>query len=189
MRLRLEKLADFRASSLERPELRPTAVLVPIQRGEYEDAIVFIRRAGHLRAHAGEVSFPGGKIQDDDSDLCYTALRELQEEIGIEPCEVSIVGRLDQIEVSGQYAVTPFVGMIPVGAVFKIGTNEVEEALTFSADQFLRPACFSVRPYVQHGRSRPTFYFECDETTIWGATARILVQLLELTGEIKFPRL
>jgi 8-oxo-dGTP pyrophosphatase MutT (NUDIX family) len=188
VRLRLEKLAAYRANSLDRPELRPAAALVPIQRWNHEDAIIFIRRVDHLRAHPGEIGFPGGKRDDGDSELSYTALRELEEEIGVQPADVSIVGRLDQVEVGGRYSLAPFVGVIPTGAAFKPDTNEVQEVLTFSVDEFLRPACFSVGPYAQDGQTRSTFYFECDKATIWGATARILLQLLELTSETNFPR-
>lgn len=187
LRLNLPQIEAYPATSLERSELRPTAAVVPIQRRAPEDQIVFIRRVTHLRSHPGEISFPGGSTEPGDSDLRSTALRELTEEIGIAPHKVSIVGRLDQIEVGNRYVLTPFVATISPRGAFKYNPDEVQEVLTFPIENFLRPGSFSIRPYLRDGHLKSTFYFKCGNTTIWGATARILKLLLEIACGAKFP--
>lgn len=136
LRLNLSQIEAYRATSLERSELRPAAAVVPIQRRAPEDQIVFIRRVTHLRSHPGEISFPGGSTELGDSDLRSTALRELTEEIGIAPHNVSIVGRLDQIEVGNRYVLTPFVATISPRGAFKYNPDEVQEVLRFPSRIF-----------------------------------------------------
>jgi hypothetical protein len=106
--------------------------------------------------------------------------------MGIESRDVSVIGRLDQIEIANRHLVTPFVGVISPLAAFQCNPEEVQEAVTLPVEGFFRAGCFSVRPYVRDGRPGSTFYFVCGETTIWGATARVLKLLLEIGCAAKF---
>jgi 8-oxo-dGTP pyrophosphatase MutT (NUDIX family) len=92
--------------------LKPAAVLVPIDERAGEHYLTLIERAATLRSHSGEIAFPGGNVTAEDKDTLATALREFQEEIGIDPENVQIIGQLDQVTVGSRYLVTPFVGIV-----------------------------------------------------------------------------
>ncbi|MDQ2049322.1 CoA pyrophosphatase [Natronolimnohabitans sp. A-GB9] len=163
------------------------AVLAPIIERDGEDHLLFTRRADHLGEHPGQMSFPGGGAEPVDDDILETALREANEEIGLEPHEVEVVGQLDDIRTITEYAVTPFVGRAPDREYIGDG-SEVAEIVVLPLSGLLDPA-----NYEYERRDHPYYgdivihYFHVDGYTVWGATGRILVQLLELTTEFEAP--
>jgi 8-oxo-dGTP pyrophosphatase MutT (NUDIX family) len=156
------------------------AVLVPLYGWPEEPGVVFTERRADMRRHAGEISFPGGRPDEADRDLTATALREAEEEIGLEPAAVVIGGALPPTStfVTG-YRIHPFVGQIPDPAELDLIPNptEVETVLTFSLE-VLR-AGYEMRRLVRRGVPIHTPTYEVEGHLIWGATARILGDLLD----------
>jgi 8-oxo-dGTP pyrophosphatase MutT (NUDIX family) len=159
--------------------LRPAAVIAPIQDIAGEHYLTLIERAARLSSHAGEIAFPGGNITDEDQDALDAALRELEEEIGISRERVQIIGQLDQVVVTSRYLVTPFVGMMVPPLNFRPNVEEVSAVLSVPVSALLEPDCFSAVPRTD-GKPGFIYHFRYGTVDIWGATARILKQLLEI---------
>jgi 8-oxo-dGTP pyrophosphatase MutT (NUDIX family) len=159
------------------------AVLLPLYGWPDEPGLVFTERRADLRRHAGEISFPGGRRDDGDADLAATALREAHEEIGLDPATVEIGEELPATAtfVTG-YRIHPFVGRIPHPGEFDLRPNraEVETVLAFSLER-LRES-YGMRRLVRRGIPLHTPTYEVEGHLIWGATARILGDLLERLG-------
>jgi 8-oxo-dGTP pyrophosphatase MutT (NUDIX family) len=154
------------------------AVLVPMYGWPDRPGLVFTERRSDLRRHAGEISFPGGRQDEPDEDLRSTALREAQEEIGLDPAKVELAGALPPIGTYvTSYKVHPFVGLIPEGLPLEPNPAEVARVLTFELEK-LRSA-YAMRRLVRRGVPVRTPTFEVDGHMIWGATSRILRDLLE----------
>ncbi|WP_459810223.1 NUDIX hydrolase [Halopiger thermotolerans] len=185
-RLDLEPVAAHEPHEID-DQPYDAAVLAPIvDRGE-EDYLLFTRRADDLGEHPGQMSFPGGGAEPIDDSILETALREADEEIGLEPAEADVVGQLDDIRTVTEYAVTPFVARVPDREYERDG-REVAEIVLLPLSGLLDPA-----NYEYERREHPYYgdivihYFHVDGYTVWGATGRILVQLLELATEFEAP--
>jgi 8-oxo-dGTP pyrophosphatase MutT (NUDIX family) len=140
--------------------------------------VVLTKRREDMRRHAGEISFPGGRQDDDETDLRLTALREAQEEIGLDPGGVELVGALQPTPtIATGYAVYPFVGLIEDGQTWVPSAREVAEVLEFSLEE-LR-AGYGRRSLMRRGVPFRTDVYIVGDELIWGATARILSDLLE----------
>jgi 8-oxo-dGTP pyrophosphatase MutT (NUDIX family) len=156
------------------------AVLLPLYGWPDEPGLVFTERRADLRRHAGEISFPGGRRDEGDADLAATALREAQEEIGLDPARVELG---DELPTTGTfvtgYSIHPFVGRIPHPGELGLKPNpaEVETVLTFSLD-VLREG-YGMRRLIRRGVPIHTPTYEVEGQMIWGATARILGDLLD----------
>ena len=159
---------------------KPAAVLVPIQERAGEHYLTLIERAATLRSHGGEIAFPGGAVTAEDRDTLAAALRECQEEIGIDPENAQIIGQLDQVTVVGsRYLVTPFVGILRPPFMVSPNKQEVNSVIPIPVSSLLEPDCFAAELKAD-GRARIIYHFRYEALDIWGATARILKQLLEL---------
>ncbi|APX95590.1 NUDIX hydrolase [Natronorubrum daqingense] len=180
--LTLEPVASHEPLEIDDQEY-DAAVLAPIVERDGEDHLLFTRRSDDLGEHPGQMSFPGGGAEPIDETILETALRESHEEIGLEPHEVEIVGRLDDIRTVSEYAVTPFVGHVPDREYERDG-YEVAEIVVLPLTELLDPA-----NYEYEHRDHPYYgdmvihYFHVDGYTVWGATGRMLVQLLELATD------
>jgi len=164
------------------------AVLVPLYVQDGALHAVFTRRRDDLRRHPGEVSFPGGREDDVDDDLRVTALREAEEEIGLPRDAVQIVGALQPTPtIATNYAVYPFVGLIEPGHVWVPSDGEVAEVLELSLAD-LRDG-HGRRRLIRRGVPFRTDVFVVDDHLIWGATARMLHDLLERLPEDLLARL
>ena len=163
---------------MDAPGGTDAAVLLAMFGHPEQPGLVFTERRLDLRRHAGEISFPGGRQDTPDEDLLKTALRETEEEIGLSPSDVEVVGALPPVGtfVTG-YKVHPFVGTIPEGLRLRPNPSEVAAVLLFSLDQ-LREG-FAMRRLIRRGLPIRTPTYEVGEHMIWGATARILGNLLE----------
>jgi 8-oxo-dGTP pyrophosphatase MutT (NUDIX family) len=155
------------------------AVLLPLYGWPDDPGLVFTERRADLRRHAGEISFPGGRRDEGDADFAATALREAEEEIGLDPARVEIGEALPPTRTFATgYLIHPFVGRIPHPGELDLEPNptEVETVLTFSLD-VLRDG-YAMRRLVRRGVPIHTPTYEVEGHQIWGATARILGDLL-----------
>ena len=166
------------AQAMKAPGGTDAAVLLPMFAHPHAPGLVFTERRGDLRRHAGEISFPGGRQDTPDENLMTTALREAEEEIGLDPADVEVLGALPPVGtfVTG-YKVHPFVGLIPDGLRFRPNPDEVAAVLLFGLDE-LRDG-FAMRRLVRRGVPIRTPTYVVREHLVWGATARILAELLE----------
>jgi 8-oxo-dGTP pyrophosphatase MutT (NUDIX family) len=177
-RLRAVLLDPEEAAALDVHGRIDAAVLVPLYLRDGDLHAVFTRRRDDLRRHAGEISFPGGRQDEDESDLRDTALRESQEEIGLAPDEVELIGALQPTPtIATDYAVYPFVGLIEPGREWRLSAAEVAEVLEFPLRR-LREG-YARRRLLRRGVPFRTDVYCVDDNLIWGATARIVGDLLE----------
>lgn len=155
--------------------------MVPLYDHEGEAWVVLTRRAGHLRAHSGEVSFPGGGEDPADADLAATALREASEEIGLEPTSVEIIGELDHLStVTSRSFIVPYVGVLPDRPHLVPNPDEVDAILHVPLSELLLADVFREERWGEGPAARPIVFFELVGDTVWGATAALLRQLLGL---------
>lgn len=162
---------------------RQSAVLAPLYEGPDGPTVVLTRRSAHLRNHRGEVSFPGGRQDDGDADLVATALREAQEEIALDPTSVEVVGRLDRLSTfTSRAEIHPYVGLLPGRPEHLVAQpSEVERILHVPLAELLHPDAFREERWTfPSGVDRPLFFYELEGDTIWGATGRMLTQLLAI---------
>jgi len=166
---------------------RRAAVIAPVLFRDERPHILFTKRADHLGEHPGQMSFPGGGREPSDADLRATALRESNEEIGLRAEETAFHGRLDDILTVTDYAVSPFVAAVP-DRVYEPDQREVAEIAVLAVDDLTDRANYESerRDHPQYGEIRLHF-FHVDGYTVWGATGRMLVQLLELTTDWRVP--
>ena len=166
---------------------REAAVLAPVLERDGEPHLLFTKRADHLGEHPGQMSFPGGGREPSDADLRATALREANEEIGLEPREAEIHGALDDITTVTDYAVRPFVATVP-DREYVPDESEVAEVVVLPVAALTDPDNYESerRDHPEYGDHRIHF-FRLDDYTVWGATGRMLVQLLELTTDWTMP--
>ncbi|MGH6878124.1 MAG: CoA pyrophosphatase [Rhizomicrobium sp.] len=157
-------------------ELAPAAVLVPIVR-RGDPTVLFTRRTEHLARHAGQVSFPGGRMHANDRSLVATALRETQEETGIDEKFITVAGFLDAYETGTGFAILPVIGLVDPGFSLEPNPHEVAEIFEVPLAHLLdRANCGrDSRPW--RGQTRAFHAFNYGRHTIWGATAAILVNL------------
>ena len=167
------------------------AVLVALFEHDGETRVVLTRRAAHLRTHTGEVSFPGGRLDGDESPE-VGARREATEEVGLDPDAVELVGRLTSLATfSSGTTITPVVGVLRTEPRLVANPHEVEHAFHVSLAELAADGVFREERWVVPGRpmpvlgagedgSFPVWFFELPEDTVWGATARVLVELLRL---------
>jgi 8-oxo-dGTP pyrophosphatase MutT (NUDIX family) len=171
-------LAPQVAMELEVSGATNAAVLVPLYEHEGEIHAVLTRRRDELRRHPGEISFPGGRHEPGDADLVQTALRETDEEIGLAPAAVRIAGALPPTPtIATGYAIYPFVGVIEPGVRWTLSPDEVASVLELTLTD-LR-AGSGRRRLLRRGLPIRTDTFVVGDELIWGATARILQDLLE----------
>jgi 8-oxo-dGTP pyrophosphatase MutT (NUDIX family) len=156
------------------------AVLVPIvDRGEA--FLVFAQRTDRVGHHAGQISFPGGRIDPGDRDDLHAALREAEEEVGLAPAVVEPLGTLDDTETfATQFVITPWVGVVRAPVVWQPDGHEIEKVIEVPVGALLARGCFRVESWEREGVTRDVYFYDYQDTTIWGATARILKQYLDL---------
>lgn len=164
-------------------DARLAAVLIPLFNEDGVWKVLFTRRTDHLDSHQGQVAFPGGAVDPQDNGPEDAALRETQEEIGIPTTEIEILGRLDSLLTVTQFQIVPIVGKIPWPTGLTI--NEMEVARVFSVPlDWLRDERnveARLREFPPTGKPVKVFYFKpYDGEVIWGATARLTLNLLEI---------
>jgi len=164
------------------PKLRDAAVLVPLIQRPHGYGVLLTRRSTRLRHHPGQIAFPGGKVDADDSSILAAALREADEEIGLPQDLVQVLGTLPQHETVSAFQVTPFVGLVtkPFDLVPELG--EVDEVFEVPLAHFMEPKNFTIHPRIWQGIERRYFAVPHGPHYIWGATARILRMFCDVIG-------
>lgn len=164
---------QYQARTIDQPTLAQAGVLVAIT-DEDEPQLILTRRADHLNTHSGEVAFAGGKRDDTDSDIIFTALREAQEEINLAVNDVKVIGLLDQVVSRFGYIVTPVVGIIPAETEFVANPDELDAVFKVPLKYFLETEPYD---YFQRGKiSIPTYHYE--GFRIWGLTAMMITEMM-----------
>ena len=175
--LRSRLLTPEDAAAMDAHGRTDAAVLLPLYGWPNRPGLVFTRRRADLRRHAGEISFPGGRQDEPDEDLRQTALREAQEEIGLDPTGVELVGALPPVGTFvTSYKVHPFVGLIEEGLPLEPNPAEVAAVLNLRLDALRRG--YGMRRLVRRGVPLRTPTYTVGEHMIWGATARMLAEFL-----------
>jgi 8-oxo-dGTP pyrophosphatase MutT (NUDIX family) len=163
------------------------AVLLPLYGWPEDPGLVFTERRADLRRHAGEISFPGGRRDEEDPDLQATALREAEEEIGLDPATIEVFGELDHLAtISSGSFIAPFVGVLSGRPETHPSPHEVEAVLHVALSELLDPGIFREEIWTfPGGRVQPITFFELVGDTVWGATASLLRLLLGMvTGTL-----
>lgn len=165
------------------PGYRQAAVLLPLYETEVGPHFVLTKRTERVPTHKGQISFPGGGFQGGDGDLLATALRETEEEIGLRRADVDVVGVLDDtVTAASSHVVRPFVGFVPHPYPFRLAAFEIEQLVHLPLRPLLEPNCFREEVWDRDGRPHSVFFYEHDGHTVWGLTARILKQFVEVVG-------
>ena len=160
--------------------LKPAAVLIAVtENGQ----LILTKRAAHLKHHPGQIAFAGGRRDDTDRDLTHTALREAEEEIGLNPRSATVLGQLPYHDTITNYSITPIVAMVPSDLTFKPEPGEVEEAFTVPLRHVLTLANYRIEGRHWRGQKRYYYTVPYGPYYIWGATARILRAMAEAVVE------
>jgi 8-oxo-dGTP pyrophosphatase MutT (NUDIX family) len=160
--------------------LRPAAVLVPLVDRPDGLTILLTQRTAHLHAHAGQIAFPGGRMDPGDADAAATALRETEEEVGLPREHVTIIGGLDNYVTGTGFEVTPIVGIVTPPFPIVINPSEVAEAFEVPLAYVLDRANHHQVEREAAGRRRVFYVLPYEGRNIWGATAGMLVNLAEV---------
>ena len=179
------KLALREPQAIDRPAFRRAAVLVPMFWREGEPHVVFTKRSEKVPHHKGQISFPGGAVDPGDADFWAAALRETEEEIGLSRSLIEPLGRLDDIITVTHFVVSPFVARVPEAFEPKLSDFEIDEIFDVSLRDLADPARMREESVQFEGRTYPIYYFEHKGHIIWGATGKILRQMLAATGLIE----
>jgi 8-oxo-dGTP pyrophosphatase MutT (NUDIX family) len=142
--------------------------------------VLLTQRTGHLKSHAGQISFPGGAVEPADRDRAQTALREAQEEVGIAPERIEVLGALPDYELSSGFLVTPVVGWIVPPYAVEPDPFEVQDVFEIPLRHFLDPANFQRRYYEHDGLVRRYLAAPYEGRYVWGATAGMLYFFFQL---------
>ena len=161
----------------------PAAVLVPIVDHASGLTVIFTKRTSHLKAHSGQVSFPGGKAEPEDPTPEFTALREAQEEIGLPLERVEVLARLPDYRTRTGFSVTPVVGLLRPPLALTPDPREVEEVFEVPLAFLLDPANHGRESRELQGRKVAYYVMRYGDRTIWGATAGMLVNLYRHLAE------
>ena len=158
-------------------ELTQAAVLVPIVHREPDLTVLFTQRTSHLNDHAGQISFPGGRVEPEDPTPEETALRETEEEIGLDRAHIEVLGRLPEYITGTGFRVTPVVGWVEPGFALTPDAFEVAEVFEVPLAFLLDPANHQQKSIVWEGRERQFHAMPYQSRYIWGATAGMLLSL------------
>ena len=177
-----QRLAERTPAVRPEWEVRPAAVLVPLYFDGRDWHVLFTQRTDLVETHKGQVSFPGGRVDPGDTSRVETALREAEEEIGLRREDVTVLGQLDELLTVTQYHITPIVGLFPWPYSFVLSTAELSEVFGAPLAWLADPANLEIklREPIVAGPKIPVYYLHYQGYTIWGATARMLLNLIEV---------
>ena len=177
---RVDALCD--ALEGQRPDARRAAVLIGLFEREGEATLIFIRRASTLRSHSGEIAYPGGAVDVTDESPVQAALREAQEEIGLQPARIEVLGIMQPVfTVVSNFLITPVVAFLPQGpGELRLQASEVAELLLLPLRGLADPDIAHIEVWTRDEQERTVYFYDYGSYRVWGATARMLNALLEL---------
>ncbi|OEE63776.1 coenzyme A pyrophosphatase [Enterovibrio norvegicus FF-33] len=155
-------------------ELRPAAVMIALAERNGELHVLLTKRATHLKHHPGQISFPGGKVENSDQDIVETAIREMEEEIGVCTNRDDLLGCLASLPTVSGYLVTPVIAFVDPSYTPVIDSNEVDTLFEVPLAQFLRRKAIRKQPFLVRGNTYDIYAMSYQEHLIWGVTAQIL---------------
>lgn len=184
-----EELKNFLAQKQKRAIVDArrisSAVLIPIYKKDGQYHILFIKRTNTVKNHQGQLSFPGGTRDKEDKTLQDTALRESLEEIGLRAEDANILGELDdEVTITSNFIVTPFVAMVPYPYRFTLNKTEVDRLLRVPITALLEKDCLKHHIETLNSKKVDSLAYHYRGKVIWGATARILNKLLEIIARL-----
>lgn len=160
---------------------KASAVLAPLFWRGGRLHLLFTKRSEHVTTHKGQISFPGGRREPDDASLEATALRETHEEIGLPSASITVIGPLNDLTTLGGVCITPYLGLIPDGFAYVTDPREVAGILEIPVATFLDPARLTTQTHtLEPGVTRTVYFFDVGGEVVWGATARIVKEWLDL---------
>lgn len=169
------RLPSPRQHLIRVPGIRAAAVLMPFFERTGEAVLVLTKRPQHMPTHKGEIAFPGGKHEDGDASLQETALREMDEEIGVPGALVEIIGELKAYgTLSSRFGIVPFVGVLPEPESYHPDPSEVDKVIEVPVAELLDDGVHREERWGIGPADRPVHFFELEGETVWGATAGIL---------------
>ena len=177
--------SDFALNDIDQPpaQLRAAAVLVPLVDRDGVLSMLLTQRTEDMPSHAGQIAFPGGRKQAEDQSLVVTALRETEEEVGIDRSFVDVVGPIDTYVTRTGYAVTPIIGFVRPAFTLKPDPREVADIFEVPLEFFLDPANHHVHSRTWQGRERRYYAMPYGERYVWGATAGMIKNLYHILAE------
>ena len=178
-----QALSGRQKKSVDDASLMPAAVMVLLYRKDGEYCLLLNKRTEDVEHHKGEISFPGGARDPEDRDFLDTALRETYEEMGIKQADITVLGDLDDVATRSRFGVRVFVGTIPYPYPFKPSSVEIAEVLEVPVRGLLDPANRRQEVRWMNGRTTKQYCYTFEHHLIFGATAQIVMQFLDL-----FPR-
>lgn len=183
-----DRLLGYLPRRAHAPGTTSSAVLVPILSGQGGDRLLLTKRTEHLNSHKGQVCFPGGKRSPEDPDLLVTALREAEEEVGIRPEDVEILGVLDDVATVTGYTITPVVGRLCMPYPFRPNPEEIDRLLEITLADLLDPTAIALEERrLPGGQILNIYSFRAEGEIVWGATARITKRLVDLLAGRDLP--
>ncbi|QLG87509.1 CoA pyrophosphatase [Chitinibacter bivalviorum] len=179
---RLSGVEQIVAADVQTNAHRPAAVLIGLVLHPDEVTVLLTQRALHLSVHAGQVSFPGGALEESDADLVAAALRETEEEVGIPAHWIRPIATLGEYHTISGFCVTPVLASLSPGYPIKPDPNEVAEVFELPLSVLLDPNRYQKRWVERNGVRGTTHFLDYADRTVWGATAGMLLQLSHLLG-------
>lgn len=180
-----QRLSDFEPRRI--PTNQPKASVLIALTDHDDPRVILTKRATHLSTHSGEIAFPGGKHDEEDDDLLFTALREAHEEVGIPPDEVEVIGPLGQVISKHGLQVTPWVGVVSRRVELVANPDELDEIFSVPLSFFLEDQRYSTDEIRFKGKTMYVPAWEYQGHIIWGLTAYMLVELLNEGCGAKIP--
>lgn len=177
---RLEELARLNGNS---NNAKKSAVLILLFHKNEKLKVIFIRRSFYVGIHAGQIAFPGGRFEEEDIEVKNTALREIEEEIGVSRDKIEILGRLSDIYVPpSNFMISVFVGYVEQEPIFKPDKREVAEIIEVDMDDFIAENVIQEKEFVvpSNNYSVKAPYYKVKNADIWGASAMVMTELLDL---------
>jgi 8-oxo-dGTP pyrophosphatase MutT (NUDIX family) len=188
-KVQLRMAPEIRLQRRTKASAKKAAVLILLYPDGQLYFTVFIKRTKYLGIHSGQISLPGGKMEKNDTDISATALREAEEEIGVNRNDVEILGYLSQLMIPvSNMLVFPVIGFIPYKPQFRKQPGEVDELIETSIDMFLRPEVVKKKNEKILFRKAVVPFYNINGNHIWGATAMIISEFAELLQRLKSDR-
>lgn len=179
-----DRLVCYERRIITSASLKKSAVLIPIVRSEQGLELLFTKRTDSVEHHKGQVSFPGGAVDEGDATLVETALRETSEEIGLDRSAVSVLGAMDDLQTPSGFIVTPIVGYVYQLPPLRMNVEEVAEVILIPLEKFLDSSLRHSEFRERNGVKIEVFFYDVWREPVWGATAFFVKRLVEVLQTI-----